>query len=240
MTTLQTIKKNTVSESDVCQYLVDNTDFFVAHSPLLSDLSIPHESGKAVSLVERQVAILREQKKQLKKQLREVVQIAKDNNVLNKNLHKLSLALYEANSVENVLSITRDKLKKYYHVDECSFLFFAGKGAVISPSQLSSGLLDSFIDKNDPELSDIAKIISEKNPVCGRFNAALTKNLFAGSDSGQLQDIRSVALLPLVKGGSFGLLSIGSYDEQRFHVEKGTEFLKQLAELVSCSLIVRL
>ncbi|NOX43933.1 MAG: DUF484 family protein [Gammaproteobacteria bacterium] len=237
-TLLQSIKKQTISEHDVKQYLANNTDFFQTHGQLLSDLVIPHDSGPAVSLVERQVSILREQKKQLKRQLQELVQIAKENDRLNKQLHKLTIALYQAESIEAVLGVSRARLKLDYKVDESNFLFFVGTGddAVIDPSQLPSGLFDSFIDNRDPEFKDIGQIISDRKPVCGQFKPELTKTLFGDVKT----DVRSAALLPLVSGSCFGLLCIGSYDVQRFHAGKGTEFLKNLAELISCSLKARL
>lgn len=242
MTTLQSIKKQAISERDVKQYLANNTDFFKSHVNLLSDLEIPHESGKAVSLVERQVSILRDQKKQLKRQLQELVQIARENDSLNKQLHKLAMALYKAGSVEAVLEVSRARLKNDYQVDESNFLFFSGestgegKGAVIGPSQLPPGLIDSFIDNRDPEFKDIEKIIREHKPICGQFKLELTKTLF-GSMTTQ---VKSAALLPLINGSCFGLLCIGSHDEHWFHAAKGTEFLKKLSELISCSLSARL
>ena len=44
----------------VAAYLRAHKDFFVEHEALLADITIPHETGKAVSLVERQVVVLRE------------------------------------------------------------------------------------------------------------------------------------------------------------------------------------
>ena len=44
----------------VANYLQQHPAFFVDHQDLLGDLFLPHESGPAVSLVERQVSILRE------------------------------------------------------------------------------------------------------------------------------------------------------------------------------------
>jgi len=243
MTTLESIKKRAISELEVKQYLVENSDFFKSNTNLLSDLEIPHDSGNAVSLVERQVSILRDQKKQLKKQLQDLVQIAKENDSLNRQLHKLSMALYRAESVEAIIDISRDRLKKDYEVDESNFLFFTGadQSIVVDPSQLPSGLFDSFIDSRDPEFKDIEKIISECEPICGRFQLELTKTLFGNDDT----QVKSAALLPLVNGASvegacFGLLCIGSHDEHWFHAAKGTDFLKKLSELISCSLSARL
>src|SRR5690554_3034051 len=49
-----------LSAAEVAEYLRQNPAFFVEHDDLLADLLIPHQSGQAVSLVERQVKLLRE------------------------------------------------------------------------------------------------------------------------------------------------------------------------------------
>ena len=57
-----------ISAQDVVDYLRNNPDFFESQVPLLTELCIPHElGGKAVSLVERQVEVLRSNNKKLKK-----------------------------------------------------------------------------------------------------------------------------------------------------------------------------
>ena len=47
------------SEKAVIEYLKKNPEFFDRNPRLLQSLSLPHESGGTVSLVERQVATLR-------------------------------------------------------------------------------------------------------------------------------------------------------------------------------------
>ena len=225
MSTPQNIK-NLVSENDVQQYLRDNVDFFQVHSQLLSDLRIPHSRGKAVSLVERQVAVLRDQKKQLKKQLQDLVQIARENDSLNQQLHTLMIELYKAKTIDDVVDVVQARLKSEYGVDECQFLFFKSEGK--KPVHSSVRLVDS----SDNGCKSILKILREQKPVCGHFNVDVTGYLFADN----AKEIKSVAMLPLVSEKFFGVLSLGSYDAQRFHAEKATDFLKKLSELVGCVL----
>lgn len=231
-TTPQSMKKNFISENDVHQYLSKHADFFNTHTNLLSNLEIPHDSGNAVSLVERQVSVLREQKKQLKKQLNELVQIANENDSLNSQLHKLTIVLYKSGSFQDVVDVTRDRLKTDYAVDESKFIFFKDSIAGSVEDNAAAGIkLES---KNKIKINGISKILKEQTPVCGRFNEETTQYLFSDAS----KQVQSVALLPLVGDTCFGLLIIGSYDAQRFHADKGTEFLQKLAELVGCSLSV--
>ena len=55
---------SSLTAEDIENYLRKNPDFFLGRPELLTELSIPHRSGEAVSLVEKQVKVLREQNEQ--------------------------------------------------------------------------------------------------------------------------------------------------------------------------------
>ena len=235
MSTPQNIKQEHISENDVYQYLSDHADFFQSHSSLLSDLEIPHDSGKAVSLVEKQVSVLRDQKKQLKKQLHDLVQIAKENDSLNQKLHILAVKLYQSASFEDVLALSVERLKDDYSVDESKFIFFEDAG--VGPVADVAASHCAIVDRGDPDFKGVDKILKEITmPVCGRFNTEVTQYLFDDVE----KEVQSMALLPLIGESCFGLLAIGSYDKHRFHAGKSTEFLQKLAELIGCALSSRL
>ena len=71
-----------LSEQAVHDYLAAHPDFFERHSTLLSSLHLPHASGGAVSLVERQVSVLRQKELKLQRQLRELLNVARENDTL--------------------------------------------------------------------------------------------------------------------------------------------------------------
>ena len=73
----------TFSEEDVVEYLHSHPDFFDRHPKLLMGLKLAHQPGSAaVSLVERQVAMLRQRNGELERQLKDLVAVAKDNHEL--------------------------------------------------------------------------------------------------------------------------------------------------------------
>ena len=49
-----------LTDEQVVAYLKDNPAFFIDQDDLLAQLRIPHLRGSSISLVERQVAVLRE------------------------------------------------------------------------------------------------------------------------------------------------------------------------------------
>ena len=80
-----------LSEQSIHDFLAAHPDFFERHSTLLSSLNLPHASGGAVSLVERQVSVLRQKELRLERQLRELIQVARKNDVLSSKIHELTL-----------------------------------------------------------------------------------------------------------------------------------------------------
>ena len=49
-----------LSDDAVCDYLEAHPDFFEQHKSLLNTMQLPHASGGTISLVERQVSVLRQ------------------------------------------------------------------------------------------------------------------------------------------------------------------------------------
>jgi hypothetical protein len=78
------------------------------------------------------------------------------------------------------------------------------------------------------------RFFQQQGPVCGQLSDTQMDYLFGA----QAEDVGSAALLPLRSDDILGVLAIGSSDKQRFHADMGTEFLIQLAEVVSCKLQV--
>ena len=81
MTTSQArgIKQDALNDLSVAEYLQTYPDFFERNGPLLTKLRLPHlrDSGATVSLVERQVEVLRERNQSLERKLKELVDVAR-------------------------------------------------------------------------------------------------------------------------------------------------------------------
>ena len=66
----QVVAEESLSETDVANFLGRHPDFFERHLPLLRRMHIPHPSGNTtISLVERQVAVLRQRNDELERRL---------------------------------------------------------------------------------------------------------------------------------------------------------------------------
>lgn len=215
-----------ISEQEVLRYLERNPDFFNDYPQILADVRLQHESGKAVSLIERQVAVLRDQKKKLKRQLQELVDIARENDELDKRIHQLTLRLMECKQARGVLNTVRDYLARDFAADAVVVRLRPLSGV------LPSGPLDEFVITADRDFESFEKFILDGAPLCGRFKLEQSAYLFGT----QAEAIGSAALVPLRDASVFGLLAIGAHDAQRFHAGQGTVFLTQLGELVGRAL----
>ena len=103
MTTSQArgIKQDGLNDASVADYLQTFPDFFERNSPLLAKLRLPHlrDVGATVSLVERQVEVLRERNQSLERKLKELVDVARANDALADRIHRLSQRLIRAHTL---------------------------------------------------------------------------------------------------------------------------------------------
>lgn len=207
------------SEQIVIQYLESHPDFFEHHSALLERLELAHQSGGAVSLIERQVATLREQSDNYKQQLEEFIAVARENELLNDRLHDLTLALIDNIEFEEVLNTLQDKLHDDFQAEAVELHLF------------SAGEADG---ESNPDLDGFRDFLDKGMPECGRLSSQQLTYLFGL----QAEDIQSTAMIPILGEGLLGILAIGSHSEHRFHPGMGTDYLTRLGEIVSKTLEV--
>ncbi|MEJ2433631.1 MAG: DUF484 family protein [Pseudolabrys sp.] len=217
-------------EKSVVKYLRDHPEFFERRTDVLADMTLPHDSGGAVSLIERQVAVLREQKAELKRKLQHLMQLARSNEQLSVRFQALVLDLMDAVTLDDLLATIQSRMISDFDADAVVVRLFrsADAAAGSAPAQRPE-----FADWSEPVLGAFEKIVSARKPVCGHLKHGQLDSLFAD----QPEQIASVALVPLVEGdGSkacYGMLAIGSRDPQRFHPEMGTMFLEYLSNVLS-------
>jgi len=210
-------------EQAIVAYLADHPDFFERHLGLLRELQLPHPTnGQAISLLERQVMTLRTQAQQYRAQLEDLIQVARENERLNKQLHVLTLALIETGTLDEVFNTLQDELRSQFQADAVELRLF------------SAADLDKAVNEGEPGPAMFRDFMDRGKPKCGMLKEPQLVFLF-GSQAG---DTGSVALVPIAGERAIGILAIGSRDPNRFHPGKGTEFLRRLGEVVSRTLQV--
>ncbi len=204
-------------EKTVADYLADHPEFFQRHQDLLLSLQLPHASGGAVSLIERQLAGLRQECAGYRKKLDDLIEQGRKNDLLISRLHRLTLALIDAANLSEVLTALEDHLHDQFQADAVEL-------HLLAPAEL-----DEAAAPNQGGAAQFRKLFAQGKPQCGRLTKGQLEYLFGG----QAEDIRSAAVIALRSEGITGMLAIGSTDERRFEPDMGTDFLSRLGELVS-------
>ncbi len=218
-----------MTEEAVRDYLHDNPDFFERNSALLDALRVPHVSGDAVSLVERQISVLRQKELKLKRQLKELVDVARSNDTIAEKVHAFSLGLLSAQSLSVTISRIEEAMRKGFGADESVLVLFADPEAFpdIEPSRFFR-----VIDRASEELKPFSTFLESSGPRCGQIRDSQKSFLFQAD----AEEIGSVALLPLGKKSELGFLAIGSVSSERFHPGMSIDFLARLGDLVATAL----
>lgn len=223
----------TLGEDEVAAYLSAHPDFFDRHARLLSDLTISHETGgAAVSLVERQVSLLRQRSAELEKQLKQLVGVAKLNDVIVEKTHKLALRLLATDDFDERLELLESGLREDFLAERAVLVLFEAAGEL----PIGSHSFVRLVDRNDAGLKPFATFLKSGRPRCGLIRDRQKTFLFAGHET----EIGSAALVPLGQGAQLGFLVIGSGDKDYFHPGKSMDLLARLGELVAVALTGRL
>lgn len=225
-----------IDAETIAEYLHQNPEFFEQNPDILVELNISHQVSGAVSLIERQINTLREQNRTLRAQLDKLIRIARDNDILNERMHKLTLALMDADSLNAIYIALDDSLRGEFGADAVTVKLFVDTNKAGIDNSESDLMQTIFVPMDDPRLESFRQILGGEKPVCGTLKTEQLEYLFGE----RAEQIKSTAVIPL--GGDkcatpachyLGLLAIGSHDEQRFHARMGTLFLNNLGEILS-------
>lgn len=207
-----------MDESVIAEYLTSNPDFFQRHSSLLETIQVPHDTG-TTSLIERQVAILRERSRDLEEQLSGLISAARGNEQIVTRLQHFTLELMRAKGVDDVIATCQEILRQDFNADFVTLKLISNDKGI------------HFISPENDVLKSFSTLFETKKPVCGRLKDQQQQFLF-----GKKAEINSTALIPLLGAEKMGILALGSRDESRFHPGMGTVFISYLGELISTSI----
>jgi uncharacterized protein YigA (DUF484 family) len=225
------IKQEVLNDNSVAEYLQNYPDFFERHSQLLTKLRLPHvrDVAATVSLVERQVEVLRERNQSLERKLKELVDVARANDMLADRIHRLSQRLIRAHTLAESINAIETSLREDFDSMNSVLVLFLEEARPLLPD---TGRFLRIANPIDDDMKSFESLLSSGKPRCGQVRDAQRDYLF-GRDS---VAIGSVALTPLGHKGALGILAIGASDADRFHPGMSTEFLVRIGELVTYAL----
>ncbi len=224
----------------VADWLHAHPDFFERHADVLSEVKLrqPH-GGRAISLVERQVLVLRERNKALESRMAELIRIGQENDGIGRRLQQLTEDLLQATDAARLPSLLVEGLLHGFAVPQVAVRLWG-----------IDGLDAPFGEEVSPEIR--RRIDELDKPYCGP-NSYPEAAAWLPAGGEQTASMAMLALRrtgtrgpgpdaqgpqPLVatRGDAFGLVVLGSDDAARFQAGMGTAFLERIAEIASASL----
>jgi len=216
-------------ESVIADYLKSHPDFFERHPLILLGLKLPHRTGgSAVSLVERQVSMLRQRNAQLERQFKDLVAVAKTNDALVEKIHQLGLKLMRARDLPERLERLETGLREDFGAERAVLVLFDDK----APADAAREGFVRRLAADDADVKPFAAFLRAAKPRCGPLRDRQKYIFELEADS-----VSSAALVPLGADASLGFLIIGSRDPDHFHPGKRMDFLARLGELLSVALV---
>jgi uncharacterized protein YigA (DUF484 family) len=199
-----------VSAAIVSDYLRAHPDFFDQNPDVLGELKLAHVSDGAVSLVERQVALLRERNAELRRRFDGLMARAKQNEALLHATQEVISAVAKRSSKDDIASLFCGLVKKSFDVELVAFHWSGDNG-------------------DDPSNAVASHLLGNKNATSGPLRAHELKALF---DEEAAEGSAALARLKTRQHES-AVIAVGSVDATRYGIGEGTLFLEYLADVIS-------
>lgn len=209
-----------LTDDMVADYLRERPDFFDTREQLLADMHLQHESGAAISLVERQVSVLRGRNSEILERMHKLLDNAKANDQLFEQTRRMVLGLLDAKDFEQLVLSLEKSLCDDFGIDFCRL-------HLISEQHHNDfGPLQWLNSKQ--AANSIHGLLNAKKVICGVLRREEREFIFGEQSS----ELGSAAVVPLATDRKLGLLAIGSRDPEHYKSGMGTMFLDYIAEVL--------
>jgi uncharacterized protein YigA (DUF484 family) len=227
------VEPSALDEDKVVEHLLGNPEFFERHPTVLARLKLPHQRGSAaVSLVERQVLVLREKHVGLEQKLRELIDNGRANDAIAERMHRLTRRLLRARDFGAVVAALETSLREDFGASRWVILItdpsLAGLGTEATQHLRA-------VPRGSPELRIFEAFFESARPRSGQIRDTQREYLFGAEGS----QVGSTVLIPLGERAALGLLAIASHDTERYLPTMSTDFLVRIGEIVSEAIVAR-
>lgn len=226
------LSNDALNDGSVAEYLQRVPEFFERNSQLLDKLRLPHvrAGGATVSLVERQVEVLRERNLALERKLKDLIDVGRINDLLAERIHRLCQRLVRARTMIETIQAIETSLREDFEAMHAVIIVFMDPAAEL---EHAGGRFLRIVGRENTEMKMFESLFQSGKPRCGQIRDTHRDYLF-GKDT---VEIGSAALTPLGSKGSLGILAIGASDATRFTPGMSTDFLTRIGEIVSVALL---
>lgn len=208
----------------VAQYLRDHPHFFDEQAGLLGEVKLSSPlTGRAVSLQERQMEVMREKYKALELRMADLNRLAQENAAIAGKFHVWNQGMLLERDIDAMPRAVADGIKTAFDVPHTTLRLWN-----VAPAYAAAWFTR--------DVTEDARMFADslQAPYCGSnhdFEAVRWLDAAAS--------VQSTVILPLRAAGAkaaFGLLILGSPDPARFTAGMGTDFLVHIGATASAAL----
>lgn len=210
-----------LNPENIADYLEQHPDFFQNRDQLLQKMDIRQENSKSISLVERQVRVLREKNLRSRLQFNELIEIAEENNATFEKCRSLLLSLLATN----------DRITFFNAIENCLTIDFdcSAYSLILIDSKPEEINLCTIAVTEDSAQEHIGALMRSKKPTLGSLRPEEQDYLFRHASN----KVRSAAVVTIRTDKLIALLAIGSNKLDYFKPSHGTIFIDFLADILA-------
>lgn len=218
-----------LTEEAIASYLTNNPDFFRRHPAILADISLPHHSGNATSLIERQVAILRERGIETRHKLGELIEAAKENDTLLNTTQSLVIDLINADSLNTIFTLLQTQLHKKFGVESASVMLITD-----GDTQEKQAIDAKFIQDSAEANKNIAGILDNSQSLCGTLRDSEAQFIFSDTQYAVGSAAIASKRISCSKGSDITvMLAVAHHNADHYNSDTGTLFLDYLCDILT-------
>jgi uncharacterized protein YigA (DUF484 family) len=210
-----------VTQKKIKEYLLNNPNFFDENPDALENLVIPHFSGGAISLVERQVLLLREKNLGLLEHIKNIRTTAEDNVKLFEKTSRLVSSLIMAADFESLISRLSESLSRDFQVEFHQLILFGNY-------KIKTNAHTKIISIKEAEDS-VGILLTKEEPLTGISSRIELDFLF----SNKQRKVKSAAAARLFNDSLFGILAIGNSNPNYYNNILDTIFFNHVTRVLN-------
>jgi uncharacterized protein YigA (DUF484 family) len=228
------VEPGSLAEDQIAEYLASHPEFFERHGSVLARLKLPHHQRgtAAISLVERQVLVLREKHAALEKKLHELIENGRTNDAIMDRMHRLTRRLLRARDASGAVAAIEASLREDFGASRWVLLLtdlsLTSLAALRNPHV-------RVVPKGSAELKIFETFFESGRPRSGQIRDTQRDYLFGGEGT----TVGSTVLVPLGERGSLGLVAVASHDTERYLPTMSTDFLSRIGEILTEAITAR-
>ena len=216
-----------LTDEQVSDYLRQNPDFWVDKPSLLADINLPHHThGESVSLIERQVSVLRDRNIDMRHRLNKLLDNARNNDHLFELSQRLILNMLETSQYDDCLDALFYSFQNDFGIEFSQLILMNPPGESFpEPANQQARIVERQL-----AVDSLSSLINHQRAVCGQLDPSERAFIFPQHAA----EIGSTAVVPLRLNNCFlGLLAIGNRNEKYYRFSTNTLFLNFIADVMS-------